>query len=132
MTPDSYPWPSTPPRRDSVREPRAGHREGASRFVIIALVIALATTGLITVQPAYAGAGDTDGNRGNCAMYEYKAIHKGDSLHRVRQILGGKGIVQVPGRKVEVRRWGKYFLNPNRHLCMITFTNDKVSYKSRI
>ncbi len=98
MTSDSYPWPPTPPRRDSVREPRAGHREGASRFVTIALVIALATTGLITVQPAYAAARDTDGNRGNCALYEYRSIHKGDSLRKVRLILGGKGIVDVPGR----------------------------------
>lgn len=64
--------------------------------------------------------------------YEYKAIHKGDSLRKVRLILGGTGIVESRSRKTETRRWGKYFINPRKHLCLITFTNDKVSAKSRI
>ena len=85
-----------------------------TRLVSSALAVLLAASGFAIPTDASAAARDTDGNRGNCMKYEYKSIHKGDSLHKVRLILGGTGIVEGPkGREgTETRRWASTSSTP--------------------
>jgi len=75
-------------------------------------------------------AADTNGSRGDCTRTEYRAIHKGDTIREVRRILGGRGIVDVPGNPT--RRWGVYDLSRKTGVCLITFDHKVVALKLRL